>query len=126
MSKQLTEKQELFLHVLFEEANGDIATAAKLAGYARGTSTTSVVKAIKDEIIEATKLYMARNAPQAAMAVVSGIADPTQLGIKDKLNAAKDLLDRSGLIKAEKLQVQASGGVMILPPKEALEEDDED
>lgn len=126
MSKQLTEKQELFLSVLFEEANGDIATAAKLAGYAKGTSTTSVVKAIKDEIIEATKLYMARNAPQAAMAVVSGIADPTQLGIKDKLNAAKDLLDRSGLIKAEKLQVQASGGVMILPPKEVIEEEDDD
>ena len=29
----------------------------------------------------------------------------------------KELLDRVGLIKTEKVQVEASGGVMILPPK---------
>ena len=56
---------------------------------------------------------------------MSGIVDPTQLGIKEKLNAAKDLLDRSGIIKSEKIQVQSSGGVMILPPKEQLEEEDD-
>ena len=40
-----------------------------------------------------------------------------QLGIRDRLGAAKELLDRVGLIKTEKVQVEASGGVMILPPK---------
>lgn len=126
MAKPLTEKQQKFLDVLFEEANGDIHLAKNLAGYSQGSSASAVISGIKDEIVDATKLYMARNAPQAAIAVVSGIVDPTQLGIKEKLNAAKDLLDRSGIIKSEKIQVHSTGGVMILPPKEKIEEDDED
>jgi hypothetical protein len=62
-------------------------------------------------------MYMARNAPKAAMAVVNGLYDPTELGIRDKMSAAKELLDRSGLIKTEKVQVETSGGVMLMPPK---------
>ena len=49
--------------------------------------------------------------------MVSGIDDPTQLGIRDRLGAAKELLDRVGQIKTEKVQEEASGGVMLLPPK---------
>ena len=67
--------------------------------------------------MEATESFMARNAPKAAVAMVSGMEDPTQLGMRDKLSASKELLDRVGLIKTEKVQVEASGGVMILPPK---------
>jgi hypothetical protein len=52
------------------------------------------------------------------MAVIGGIDDPTQLGIKEKLNAAKDLLDRAGLIKTEKIEVSGGGGVMLLPAKD--------
>ena len=58
------------------------------------------------------------NAPRAAMAMVGGIVSPTELGIKDKLSAAKDLLDRAGFVKTDKVQVESSGGVMILPAKE--------
>ena len=32
-------------------------------------------------------------------------------------SAAKELLDRTGLIKTEKVQVEASNGVMLMPPK---------
>ena len=46
------------------------------------------------------------------------MVEPTELGMKDKLTAAKDLLDRVGLVKTEKLQVEASNGLMILPPKD--------
>ena len=67
---------------------------------------------------------MARNAPKAAVALTSAITDPTQLGIKDKMSAAKEVLDRIGLIKTERLQVEASGGVILLPPKNPVEEDD--
>ena len=65
---------------------------------------------------------MAGNAPKAAFAMVNGVDDPTQLGIRDKMAAAKDLLDRSGLVKTEKLQVESSGGVMLLPPKNESDE----
>ena len=49
--------------------------------------------------------------------MVSGVDDPTQLGIRDRLSAAKELLDRVGLTKTEKVHVEATGGVMLLPPK---------
>ena len=44
---------------------------------------------------------------------------------KDCLNAAKDLLDRVGLVKTEKVQVETTNGLMILPPK-AVEQEDVD
>jgi hypothetical protein len=99
MARQLSEKQEKLLAVLFDEAGGDVIVAKKLAGYSDATSTSDIVKGIKDELMEATQLYMARNAPKAAMAMVGGLFDPTQLGIRDKLSAAKELLDRTGLSK---------------------------
>ena len=117
MARQLTEKQQKLLAVLFDEAGGDLVTAKKLAGYS-DASSTEVVRGIKDEILEATQDYMARNAPRAAVAIAGGLVDPTELGIRDKLAAAKELLDRTGLVKTEKMQVEATGGVMLMPPKE--------
>ena len=122
MSRELTEKQQMFLKVLFDEANGDVVTAKHLAGYSEGTSTTDVVNGLKDEIMDATQTYMARNAPKAAVALAGGLIDPTELGIRDKMSAAKELLDRTGLIKTEKIQVESSGGVMLMPPKKQEEE----
>ena len=117
MARQLTEMQQRFLDVLFEEAGGNVVTAKKLAGYSESSSTSDITKGLKDEILEATQLYLARNAPQAAVASAGSLSDPTQLGIRDKLSAAKELLDRTGLIKTEKVQVEASGGVILMPPK---------
>ena len=124
MTRQYTENQLKFLDVLFDEEGGDVATAKKLAGYADGTSTTVVVKSLKEEILEATQQYMARNAPKAAVAMAGALMDPTELGLRDKMSAAKELLDRTGLIKTEKIQVEASGGVMLMPPKKQIEEDE--
>jgi hypothetical protein len=124
MARQLTEKQQKLLDVLFDEAGGDIVAAKKLAGYADTSSTADIVKGIKEEILEATQMFMARNAPKAAMAMVGGLYDPTELGIRDKMAAAKELLDRTGLVKTEKMQVEASGGVMLMPPKAPVEDDD--
>ena len=123
--RELTERQQKFLDVLFEQANGDPTQAKILAGYSEHSSTSSIVATMKDEIMDATQLYMSRNAPKAAVAMVSGIDDPTQLGIRDRLGAAKELLDRVGLIKTEKVQVEASGGVMLMPTKKPTEEDDD-
>jgi catalase len=115
--KQLTEQQQKFIEVLFAEAKGDPVRAKKLAGYSDNSPTRDIMNSIKEEIISATQMYVAFNAPRAAMAVVDGIMDPTELGIKEKLNAAKDLLDRAGVVKTEKMHIESSSGIMILPPK---------
>jgi phage terminase small subunit len=60
LSRELTERQQKFLEVLFEEANGDVVQAKLLAGYSGKTSTANVVASMKDEIMDATTLYMSR------------------------------------------------------------------
>ena len=124
MARELTGKQKAFLQVLFDEAGGNMVTAKKMAGYSDSSSTAEIVKGLKEEILEATQMYMVQNAPKAAMAMTGALYDPTELGIRDKMSAAKELLDRVGLVKTEKMQVEASGGVMLMPPKAAIEEDD--
>jgi len=123
MARNLTEKQQKFLDVLFDEAGGDVVQAKKLAGYGEQSSTTAIVESLKDEIGDRTRSYFARTAPKAAMAMVGALNDPTELGIRDKMSAAKDLLDRAGLGKVEKIDVgSSSGGVFILPSKEGTNE----
>ena len=123
MARQLTDNQMKFLEVLFDEAGGDVVAAKKLAGYSESSSTAAIVESLKDEIADKTRTYFARTAPKAAMAMVGALHDPTELGIKDKMSAAKDLLDRAGLGKVDKVDVtSSSGGIFYLPPKEGSNE----
>ena len=108
MTKNLTEKQQKFLAPLFDEAGGDARLAKKMAGYSDETRLSEVVKPLKDEIMEATKEYMAYVAPKAAMAMVGVVSDPTALGNRDRLAASREILDRVGVIKTEKVQVEAA------------------
>ena len=119
MPRELTQKQRLFLDVLFDKAQGSITQAKKLAGYSDGTSSSEVVRSLKDEINEATREYLARVAPKAAFSMANVLDDPTELGIKEKMVAAKDLLDRTGHAKTEKMEVTSSTGLFILPPKDS-------
>ena len=50
MSRQLTERQQKLLNVLFEEAGGDIITAKKLAGYSNASSTAEIIKGLKEDL----------------------------------------------------------------------------
>ena len=77
MARQLTENQQKFLEVLFDEAGGDVVAAKKLAGYSDGTTTRVIVESLKDEIADATRSYFARTAPRAAMAMSNALLDPT-------------------------------------------------
>ena len=122
MARSLTERQQRFLDVLFDDAGGDVVQAKKLAGYGDNSSTTAIVEALKDEIAEKTRTYFARTAPKAAFALMGALQDPTQLGIKEKMIAAKDVLDRAGLGKVDKVDVTSGGGIFYLPPKEGTNE----
>ena len=124
MARKLTERQQKFLNALFADANGNIKDAKIIAGYSPSTNNQEIIKSLKEEILEATQIFMASNAPLAAMAMVGGLYDPTELGIRDKMTAARELLDRSGLVKTEKMQVESTGGVMLMPPKKTQEEED--
>ena len=45
------------------------------------------------------------------------LENPTDLGNKEKMAAAKDFLDRAGFVKTEKVEVRSESPLFILPPK---------
>lgn len=118
MAKNLTEKQQKFLDVLFEEAQGNPVQAKKLAGYADTVSSTVVMAAVQDQVAELTKQFIATRGPQAAWSMLEVMNNPTNLGNKEKMAAARDFLDRAGFVKTEKVEVKTESPLFILPPKE--------
>ncbi len=117
MARNLTEKQQKFLDVLFEEAGGNLSTARKLAGYADGVSSKAIAESLSEEIAELTKRFISSSAVKAAYSMFEVMNNPTDLGNKEKMAAAKDVLDRSGFIKTEKVEVSAANPLFILPQK---------
>ena len=117
MARNLTEKQQKFLDVLFEEAGGNLVKAKKLAGYADGVSSKQVAESLAEEIADLTKKFISSSATKAAYSMFEVMNSPTDLGNKEKMAAAKDVLDRSGFIKTEKVEVSAANPLFILPQK---------
>lgn len=122
-NRPLTEMQQKFLDVLFEEARGDFVKAKKLAGYSDTYSTKHIVESIEDEIAELTKKYIAHIGVKAAYSMYEVMIDPTALGNKEKMAAAKDLLDRGGFKAKDEVKVEADTPLFILPSKKSESND---
>ena len=128
MAKELTDRQRTFLDCLFDDANGNIRTAMKIAGYSENTKTSTVLQTLQNEIIDRTQMYLASNGPMAAMAMTGVLTDPTALGNRDRISAAREMLDRTGIVKPERISVQAEPQSMIMFAPNAepkYEEEDE-
>ena len=119
-TKELTDKQAAFLEALLGEARGNIRLAMDMAGYSKSTKTSEVVGPLKEEITERAGLMLVINAPQAAFGIIDVLDDPSALGARNAISAAREVLDRTGLVKKEQVEVSGNaGGIFILPPKTA-------
>jgi hypothetical protein len=119
-TKKLTDKQAAFLEALLGEARGNIRAAMDIAGYSKTTATTEVVGPLREEITERAGMMLAINAPKAAFGIIDVLDDPSALGARNAISAAREVLDRTGLVKKEQVEVSGNaGGIFILPPKTA-------
>ena len=119
--KKLTEKQQKFLDAILE-TNGDIAEAGKLAGYSGNYHQP--LKALKEEVIDLASDVLARSAHQAAFKLLEVLNSNKPIPqANNKLQAAQTILDRVGLARTDRVQVDhnVSGGIFILPEKETIE-----
>jgi hypothetical protein len=120
--KEYTEMQQAFLEFLTGEARGDIRTAMRLAGYSDATRTAEVVGPLKDEIVERASMMLAMNTPKATYGILNVLDDPSSLGARNAVAAAREILDRAGIVKKEKIEVSgAESGIFILPPKQVAD-----
>lgn len=117
MAREITDKQQMFLTVLFEEAKGNYVQAKKLAGYSETYSTKEIVDGLEEEIATLTKKFIARIGVKAAYSMFEVLQDPTALGNKEKMLAAKDLLDRGGFKARDEIKIETDTPLFILPAK---------
>ena len=117
----LTDKQKSFLGELFN-CEGNIGKAMEKAGY-KPSSRQHVLSSLKDEIIEASKTELAAHAAQAVNRVVEGMNDIGEHPRAElRLKAAQTLLDRVGLGKQEKIDIEGKmlHGVVLMPAKKDM------
>ena len=117
----LTDKQKSFLGELFN-CEGNIGKAMEKAGY-KPRSRQHVLSSLKDEIVEASKTELAAHAAQAVNRVVEGMNDIGEHPRAElRLKAAQTLLDRVGLGKQEKIDIEGKmlHGVVLMPAKKDM------
>jgi|TARA_R100001082_G_scaffold108670_2_gene84291 hypothetical protein len=119
--RELTDKQQSFLQYLVE-TQGDAAEAAKKAGYK--SHYHHVVKTLKSEILELTQEVLANSAPKAAFKLVEIMESKKPIiQANNKLAAAQTLLDRVGVSKVDKVDVNhnVGGGIFLMPDKAPID-----
>jgi len=118
--RNLTEKQQDFLNHLVE-TGGDFKKSAELAGYSG--NHYQVLKSLKQEVVDLASDVLAREAPTAAFKLIEVMNSNKPIPqANNKLQAAQTILDRAGVVKTDKLDVNhnVSGGIFILPEKQTI------
>ena len=119
--RKLTEKQEKFLDNLIE-TKGNLKLSAELAGYSG--NHYQIIKSLRQEIVDLASNVLAREAPSAAFKLVEVMqSDNAVPQASVKLQAAQTILDRVGLGKQDRMEVNhnVSGGIFILPEKQTID-----
>jgi hypothetical protein len=122
--KSLTVSQEKFLDALFGEAQGNPRQAGELAGYSEH-SYPKVLRNLKDEIVKRAENYLAIHSAKAATRMVNLLdEDGTTPHASIRMEAAKQILDRIGVVKKDQLDINMNlkHGIFILPAKDEPEE----
>lgn len=120
--KSLTNSQENFLEALFGEARGNPKRAGELAGYSEH-SYPKVLRSLKTEIVSRAENYLATHSAKAATKMVEMLEeDGTTPHANIRMEAAKQILDRIGIVKKEQIDVnmKAMHGIFVLPAKDNL------
>ncbi len=119
--RKLTEKQESFLSHLVE-TGGDFKKSAELAGYSG--NHYQVLQSLKEEVVDVASNVLAREAPTAAFKIIEVMKSNKPIPQANyKLQAAQTILDRVGVAKTDRLEVNhnTGGGIFILPEKQVID-----
>lgn len=116
LRKELTEKQAAFLDALLEHRGSvpaacDACEISQVYGY-------TLVKTLREEIIERAEEVLALQATRAAFRLQDGMENELGMGANNVIEAAKQILDRVGIVKKDKLEISGpTGGIFLFPEK---------
>ena len=110
--RNLTEKQQSFLDNLVE-TRGDFKKSAELAGYSG--NHYQILKSLKHEVVDLASDVLAREAPTAAFKLIEVLnSDRPVPQANYKLQAAQTILDRAGVVKTDKVQVDHNVSLSLI------------
>jgi len=121
--RKYTEKQQSFLDAMYDSKTGDVRQAMLVAGYEASSPVMFLIQSLSSELIEIATHTLAMNAPRAANKIVDIMVSNEPIPqVNQKLQAAQTLLDRVGVVKEQKMNVEhnVSGGIFVIPAKEEL------
>lgn len=121
---KLTDRQEQALQNFIDSGFEDPKASFIAAGYDPKT-VHSAIRALRDEIQEIAEMFLVSHSPKAVKTILDVMTSEegvAQAG--NKLDAAKTVLDRIGLGKKDKVEVNhnVSGGIFILPSKDPIDD----
>lgn len=117
LPKELTEQQRQFIDALLENG-GHVTKAAEASGFTK-TYGYALMKVLQDEIKEAAENFLTLHAIRAVNVIADGMEGQLGMSTNSRIEAAKQLLDRIGIVKKEKVEINGpAGGIFILPPKQ--------
>lgn len=119
--REYTEKQRKFLKLYAENNFTNSKKCAELAGYKAGH--LKVVSELREDILGITRDLLTSHAPTAAHAITDMLTGDTPIpNAQQRLTAAKEVLDRVGVVKPEKVEHEhtVTGGLFFIPTKQEL------
>jgi hypothetical protein len=121
----LTQQEQMFIDLLFDGQQMRHPDEAKqMAGYPANYPVLSIIKKVKDELINKYNDYLALYAPKGLAALMDVLANSETPGAKVKLAAAMELLDRAGVNKKQNNEqiTQQPNFIFYLPNKITTDE----
>lgn len=115
---ELSPEHQKFVDLLFEN-RGNVAKAAEEAGFNRMYGY-KLVSMLREKIIEQAESILALHAPRAAFTLADGIDGDAPAPTNPlRVDCAKQILDRVGIVKKEKVEIDSTKnvGIFILPAK---------
>lgn len=125
--REYTPKQKKFLTLFAKNDFKDPRVCAEKSGYK--SDYWMLITSLKDDIKLISESVLIGAAPEAAMALTNILSSEKPVpNAQTKLQAAREVLDRTGIVREEKHQHEhnVSGGVFLLPVKHEIIQEEDD
>lgn len=122
--RKLTDLQERFLDLLYEDGLPDdfierCKDVKERAGYAPSMKLSVILRPLSEEILKRNQEWLVFESTSPIKVLQNIVRTPTLPGSDNAIKAANSLLDRAGIGKQEKqeIDIKTSQGIVILPAK---------
>lgn len=115
-NKELSVEHQAFIDALLT-TRGNVTKAAELTGFSVQYGYR-LMKLLREHIIATAEEVLALHAIRATNVLIDGMEGDLEIGANNQIESAKQVLDRIGLVKKDKVEISGpAGGIFLFPEK---------